>query len=177
MLREVVGLMPVEQHIALAQRMSEGTWILASSARKSLLTISCAVCHKRGGARLQNISAKKTPGCARALLSCIQVKPTSSPNLPLIRCLPSKATITCFHERVKPIGDKAQGYDAEQELTKWLTCEFSQCSIQSYSLFRIMLVRGHYQEDANDAEDHAQRSIPESNQIDHHLPHLAAPLI
>src|SRR5437763_15341501 len=89
MLREVVGLMPVEQHIALAQRMSEGTWILASSARKSLLTISCAVCHKRGGARLQNISAKKTPGCARAKLSRIQVKPTSSLNLPLTNTRPT----------------------------------------------------------------------------------------
>ena len=90
------------------------------------------------------------------------------------RGLTSKATITCFHERVKPIGDKAQCDDAEQELTKWLTCEFLQCSIQSYSLFRIMLVRGHYQKDANDAEDHAQRSIPESTQVDHQLPHRCA---
>src|SRR2546421_8620303 len=125
----------------------------------------------------QNISAKK-PTWMRKSFALVHPGKTYflTESTSYKRGLTSKATITCFHERVKPIGDKAQGYDAEQELTKWLTCEFSQCSIQSYSLFRIMLVRGHYQEDANDAEDHAQRSIPESTQIDHQLPHLCAQL-
>src|SRR5213080_590805 len=37
----------------------------------------------------QNISEKKIPGCARALLSRIQVKPTSSLNLPLTNTRPT----------------------------------------------------------------------------------------
>src|SRR6266516_2503041 len=90
MLREIVGLMPV----AATHRARPREWAREhgySSVRREnrsspFLVRSATIGVGRG---FKTSVRKEAPGCARALLSRIQVKPTSSLNLPLTNTRPT----------------------------------------------------------------------------------------